>query len=134
MAIVSESVVRRVDTQQPKPAGQGTEVHVQQKPRRPIQGLRPGSHPHVEPVLLPQPTVPGHQHLGHGQVPDLGQGDACTLHEMPHRGGRVVQQVELAAVAGTSGQEEAQSSVDVQPDGAGRHRRLQLRDPRHGDG
>ena len=99
LVIISVPAVRRVDPQQPKPAGQRAEVHVQQEEGRPLQGLRSRPDGDVEPVLLPQTTLPGHRDPGHDQVPDLGQGYACTLDEMPSCGRRVVRQVEVAAVA-----------------------------------
>ena len=124
MVIVSVFVVRSLDAQEPKPAGQCAEVYVQQEERRPLQGLRPGSNDDVEPVLLLQPTPPGHGNPGHNQVPDLGQWHACALYEMPNCGSRVAWQVELAAVTAPARQQEAQCGVDVQPDRARRHGRF----------
>jgi len=121
MVVISVLVVRRVDAQEPKPAGQRAEVHVQQEERRPLQGLGPGSDDDVEPVLLLQPAPPGHRNLGHDQVPDLGQWHAHALDEMPNRGSRVVRKVELAALAAPARQQEAQCGVDAQPHRAGRH-------------
>ena len=92
--------VSGIDAQQPKPAGQGAQMYVQQEARRPLQRLRPGSNPNVEPVLLPQPTVQGRRVLGHDQSPDLGQRHPRTLDKMPNGGARVVRQVEFAALAG----------------------------------
>jgi hypothetical protein len=121
MVVISVLVVRRVDAQEPKPAGQRAEVHVQQEERRSVQGLRPGSDHDVELVLLLQPAPPGHRGLGHDQVPDLGQWHADTLDEMRDCGSRVVWQVELAVVAGLALQKKAQCRVDPQPDGAKRY-------------
>ena len=102
MVIGSVVLVRRVDAQQPEPAGQHTEMHVQQEACRPLQRLRPGSNAHPEPVLLPQPAAAGQRTLGHDQVPDLGQWHAYTLDEVPNGGARVVRQVDFAALAGTT--------------------------------
>jgi hypothetical protein len=121
LAILSVFVVCRVDTQEPKPPGQGAEVHVQQEERRTFQGLRPASDDNVESVLVPQPAPRGDGNLRHQEVSHLGQGHAGTLDEVPDRGSRVVSQVQLAAVTATARKEEPQGRVNAQPNHAWRH-------------
>jgi hypothetical protein len=120
VVVVSVVFVRRVDAQEPEPAGERAEVNVQQEERWPLQRLGPGSDHDIELVLLLQPTPPGQRNLGYEQVPDLGQWHTRALDEMPHRGGRIVPKVDLAAVAALTRQQEAKGRVDAQPNRAGR--------------
>jgi len=102
MVIVSVLVVCRLDAQEPKPAGQRAEVHIQQEERRAVHWLGAGPDNDVEPVLLLQPTSPRNQPPVQEQVSDLGQGHAGTLDEMACCGVWVVRHVELTALAASS--------------------------------
>ena len=88
-------------------------MHVQQEPGRSLQRLRPGPYCDVEPILVLQPAVHGHQNPADDQVPDLRKRHAHTLDEMPNSCAGVVRQVDFAAVTRTRPYKEAQSWVDV---------------------
>ena len=93
LVVVGVVAVRRVHPQQPQPATERTQVHVEQQPRRPAQRLRPRVRHDLDQLLRLRPPAHADRLAADPERADLRERDPGGLHDVAERGGGVSRHV-----------------------------------------